>query len=169
MTRPSNPDFPDFEHSLPMLMLRAREAVMSRFRPMLRKFDLTEQQWRIIRALSEVRERDAGELAAVSYILAPSLTRILQKLESRGLVKRRSDRSDQRRVLISLTKKGDKLFQEVRPHSRESYAGIAAALGPERLSDLYKILAEVETHLRSNPSTAQASPHPESGSRIASS
>ena len=61
MARSSQPAFPDFEHSLPMMLLRAREAVMGRFRPMLRKFDLTEQQWRIIRALSEVEERDASD------------------------------------------------------------------------------------------------------------
>ena len=127
---------------------------MGRFRPMLREFDLTEQQWRIIRALSEVEERDAGQLAEVSYILAPSLSRILQKLESQGLVKRRSDEGDQRRALISLTKKGLTLFEEVRLHSRESYAGIAAALGPERLSELYEILGEVEHRLNAIQSPA---------------
>ena len=63
---------PDFAHSLPMLLLKARESVMDRFRPVLRRFDLTEQQWRVIRALAEVDERDASELAAESYILAPS-------------------------------------------------------------------------------------------------
>ena len=56
MARSSQPVFPDFEHSLPMMLLRAREAVMGRFRPMLREFDLTEQQWRIIRVLAEVEE-----------------------------------------------------------------------------------------------------------------
>ena len=77
MSKATRQAFPDFEHSLPMMLLRAREAVMGRFRPMLRKFNLTEQQWRIIRALSEVEEQDASDLAEVSYILAPSLTRIL--------------------------------------------------------------------------------------------
>ena len=152
----TGPAFPDFEHSLPMMLLRAREAVMGRFRPMLREFDLTEQQWRIIRALSEVEELDAGDLAVVSYILSPSLTRILQRLESQGLVKRRSDSGDQRRALISLTKKGRKLFEDVRPHSRESYAGIASALGPERLAELYEILGEVEQRLNNHEASSRA-------------
>ena len=155
---PRSPDqaFPDFEHSLPMMLLRAREAVMGRFRPMLREFDLTEQQWRIIRALSEVEECDAGDLADVSFMLAPSLSRILQKLESRRLVKRRSDAADQRRALISLTKKGRNLFEDVRPHSRDSYAGIAKALGSDRLSELYEILGEVERQLDDSESAAKA-------------
>ena len=157
MARSSQPAFPDFEHSLPMMLLRAREAVMGRFRPMLREFDLTEQQWRIIRVLAEVEECDAGHLADVSYMLAPSLTRILQKLESRRLVKRRSDEADQRRALISLTKKGRKLFEDVRPHSRDSYAGIAMALGADRLSELYAILGEVERQLDDSESSVEAS------------
>ena len=54
---------------------------MSRFRPMLREHGLTEQQWRVIRALADYKEIDAGELAKKSFLLAPSLTRILQFLE----------------------------------------------------------------------------------------
>jgi len=154
MPEPFKPEFPDFEHSLPMLLLRAREAVMGRFRPMLREFGLTEQQWRIIRALSEVTETDAGELARVSFILAPSLSRILQKLESVDLVTRRSDEKDQRRALISLTKRGRALFQQVRTRSRDGYADIANTLGPERLSDLYAILEEVEEQLSTLRSAA---------------
>ena len=153
MAKPVRQAFPDFEHSLPMMLLRAREAVMGRFRPMLRKFSLTEQQWRIIRALSEVEERDASDLAEVSYILAPSLTRILQNLESRRIIRRRTDADDQRRALISLTKKGRDLFEEVRPYSRESYEGIATALGATRLSELYEILGEVEQELENPEST----------------
>ena len=69
----------DFEHSLPMELLKAREAAMSRFRPMLRDHGLTEQQWRVIRALAHYGEIDAGELAQRSFLLAPSLTRILRE------------------------------------------------------------------------------------------
>lgn len=124
---------------------------MGRFRPMLRQFNLTEQQWRIVRALAEADELDAGELARISYILAPSLTRILHNLESRRLLKRRVDEDDQRRALISLTSRGRRLFDEVRPYSRASYADIAVAIGPNRLSELYEILGEVEEQLRRNP------------------
>jgi homoprotocatechuate degradation regulator HpaR len=143
--------FPDFEHSLPMLLLKAREAVMARFRPMLREVGLTEQQWRVIRALSEVEEQDAGELASVSYILSPSLTRINQRLEARGLIERQPDEADQRRSLLSLTGEGHKLFNKVRPLSRDIYAEIASELGADRLSGLYNILEEVEQRLLAGP------------------
>ena len=53
----------DFSRSLPMSLLRAREAVMRQFRPSLRKHGLTEQQWRILRALTAVEAIEVTELA----------------------------------------------------------------------------------------------------------
>ena len=46
-----------------MVLLLAREAVMERFRPMLRDFGVTEQQWRVLRSLEEVGVMDLGDLA----------------------------------------------------------------------------------------------------------
>ena len=43
----------DTRRSLPIALLRARETVMHRFRPLLASHDLTEQQWRVIRVLGE--------------------------------------------------------------------------------------------------------------------
>src|ERR1700733_13067605 len=73
----------DFSRSLPMSLLRAREAVMRQFRPSLRDHGLTEQQWRILRALASVDRIEVTELARVAFLLGPSLSRILRDLEAR--------------------------------------------------------------------------------------
>jgi len=132
----------DFAHSLPMELLKAREAAMARFRPMLREHGLTEQQWRVIRALAAIDKVDAGELARRSFLLAPSLTRILQHLESEKLVKRSSDANDQRRAVFALTARGIKLFSKVGPDSEALYADIEREFGNEKLELLYDLLAE---------------------------
>ena len=130
----------DFEQSLPMELLKAREAAMARFRPMLRGHGLTEQQWRVIRALSDYDRIDASELARRSFLLAPSLTRILQHLEGEKLVKRLTDASDQRRSVLTLTARGRKLFSEVAPDSEALYQDIEAAFGSDRMALLYELL-----------------------------
>jgi len=132
----------DFEHSLPMELLKAREAAMARFRPMLRSHGLTEQQWRVIRALADFDRIDASELARRSFLLAPSLTRILQHLESEMLVRRSSDASDQRRSVLSLTERGRRLFDDVAPDSAALYDEIELAFGSDRLAQLYELLEE---------------------------
>ena len=139
----------DFRHSLPMELLRAREAAMARFRPVLREHGLTEQQWRVIRALADSDQIDASELARRSYLLAPSLTRILQFLEKQTLVKRSSDSSDQRRSVLTLTDKGRRLFASVGPDSEDRYAEIEAEFGRDRLEALYELLEDFYTTLGS--------------------
>ena len=120
---------------------------MSRFRPMLREHGLTEQQWRVIRALSEFEQVDASELAKRSFLLAPSLTRILQHLEKEDIVQRLADAHDQRRSNFLLTKKGRDIYDRVGPDSEQLYAKIEAKFGIDRMEDLYKLLAEFYTAL----------------------
>ena len=137
-----------FEQSLPMALLRAREAAMARFRPMLRSHGLTEQQWRVIRVLADSDDIDASELARRSFLLAPSLTRILQYLEGEKLVRRRGDDQDQRRSVFSLTNSGRRLFAAVAPDSEALYRDIEAEFGGKRLERLYQLLAAFTDELQ---------------------
>ena len=84
----------EFSRSLPMSLLRAREAVMRQFRPSLRNHGLTEQQWQILRALTAVDSIEVTELARVAFLLGPSLSRILRDLEARDLIERRTAEAD---------------------------------------------------------------------------
>src|SRR5215475_14217400 len=90
----------EFSRSLPMSLLRAREAVMRQFRPSLRHHGLTEQQWRILRALTSVDEIEVTELAHLAFLLGPSLSRILRDLETRQLIERKTAASDLRRAVV---------------------------------------------------------------------
>jgi homoprotocatechuate degradation regulator HpaR len=137
----------DFSRSLPMALLRAREAVMRQFRPSLREHDLTEQQWRILRALAAVETIEVTELARIAFLLGPSLSRILRDLEARGLIARKLVARDQRRSMLSIVPKGLKLIAQVAPHSEEIYAEISGRYGARKLAELHKMLGELEVSL----------------------
>lgn len=126
--------------SLPMALLRAREAVMVRFRPILAAHDVTEQQWRVIRVLGEESPLDATTVAERSSILTPSLTRIIRTLEERGLIGRERDMSDGRRLVLSITRAGESLIHEVVPEARAVYAAIESEFGEKRLNALLDTL-----------------------------
>jgi homoprotocatechuate degradation regulator HpaR len=132
-----------FERSLPMQLMLAREAVMQRFRPHLNAHGLTDQQWRIVRALNEVAELEIVALGERCCLHAASLSRILPKLEDSGLIARRASRDDQRRVIVSLTAKGRRLFAAVAPQSEAVYAALARDIGPVRLERIYRLLDEM--------------------------
>ena len=134
---------PSTRRSLPMALLRAREIIMSHFRPMLARHDITEQQWRVLRVLAEAGMLDASELAEKAFILAPSLTRMLRSLEERNLISRHKDKDDGRRVLLQLAPAGQAVIDEVMPDSRRVYADIDARFGTQRVDALLDMLEEL--------------------------
>ena len=137
----------EFSRSLPMSLLRAREAVMRQFRPSLRQHGLTEQQWRILRALTAVETIEVTELARMAFLLGPSLSRILRDLEARQLIERKTAEADQRRAVVSISAKGLKLIEAVAPTSEAIYAEITRRFGARRLSELQEVLGALEQSL----------------------
>ncbi|ANL69830.1 MarR family transcriptional regulator protein (plasmid) [Rhizobium phaseoli] len=129
--------------SLAIGLLRAREAVMSHFRPILAAHDVTEQQWRVIRVLSEAGTLDASDVADKASILAPSLTRMIRSLEERGFIKKYKDKADGRRVLLRITPAGQAMVDEVMPESLKVYADIGARFGAERVEELLDMLDDL--------------------------
>ncbi|MBF9031784.1 homoprotocatechuate degradation operon regulator HpaR [Rhodobacterales bacterium HKCCE3408] len=131
------------ERSLPIALLRARERIMERFRPILAAHGVTEQQWRVLRVLQEADELDAGELAVRSCILAPSLTRMLKALEDRALVSSRRDPTDGRRLLIRLADGGVEFIAEISPQSASVYVELEREIGGETVATLLEQLDKV--------------------------
>jgi homoprotocatechuate degradation regulator HpaR len=136
-----------FSESLPMALLRTREAVMCLFRPGLRSLGVTEQQWRILRALAHGGPMEVTELAEATFLLAPSLSRILPDMEKRQLVARKQVDSDLRRSVVSLQPKGVRLIATHAPDSEAIYAQIAARFGEERVTQLFTLLHELQESL----------------------
>lgn len=143
----AQPRLKTFSQALPVLLMRARESVMVRLRPILRDHDLTEQQWRVMRTLNEAGELEVTQLARRTFLLAPSLSRILRDLADRRLVRRRASGSDLRRGLVSLTAQGAGLIAKVAPEAALANAEIERVFGEPRMADLSRLLTELETVL----------------------
>jgi homoprotocatechuate degradation regulator HpaR len=133
-----------FSESLPMALLRTREAVMCLFRPGLRGRGVTEQQWRILRALAHSGPMEVTELADATFLLGPSLSRILPDMEKRQLVSRKQVNSDLRRSVMSLDPRGLRLIAAHAPDSEKIYAQIAERFGVERVTQLFNLLQELQ-------------------------
>jgi homoprotocatechuate degradation regulator HpaR len=145
------PPMREFSRSLPMLLLRGREAVMRQFRPLLRAHGLSEQQWRILRALTAVDAIEVTELAERAFLLGPSLSRMLRDLEARRLIARKVAKQDQRRFMVSITPKGLKLIETVAPFSEDIYAEIGRRYGAAKLAELQDMLRLLDASLSSMP------------------
>jgi homoprotocatechuate degradation regulator HpaR len=132
-----------FDRSLPMSLLKAREAVVKKFMPSLKAEGLTTQQWRVIRALEQHGEMELTELAEVCFILKPSMTRIVQNLEGREIISRHESEQDRRCSSVKLTDSGHNLFEKIAPASIERYEFITDKFGYGKLELLYQLLDEL--------------------------
>jgi homoprotocatechuate degradation regulator HpaR len=133
-----------FAHrNLPRLLLQARESVMAHTRPSLRSHGLSDQQWRVLRVLGEHGCAETGRVAREAYILGPSLTGVLTRMERDGLIRRERDPADQRRTFVEPTAKGLKLVEKLSHTIERHYGWMERALGKDKLSQLYALLDEV--------------------------
>lgn len=129
--------------NLPQLFLKAREELLCHFRPIISHFGLTEQQWRILRTLSEMEQLEPREICELCHILSPSMTGVLSRMEEMGLVTRTRVPEDQRRVIVRLTRKSEKLVAELGPLIEAQYRVIEQAFGPELIQQLYEVMDKV--------------------------
>jgi homoprotocatechuate degradation regulator HpaR len=135
---------PAFTHrNLPRLLLQAREAVMAHTRPSLREQGLSDQQWRVLRVLGEHGTVETGRVAREAYILGPSLTGVLARMERDGLVKRERDPDDQRRTVVEATSKGLKMVDRLSTSIEDHYQWLEKSLGKQKLAQLYGLLDEL--------------------------
>ena len=129
--------------NLPRLLLQARESVMAHTRPNLRTHGLSDQQWRVLRVLGEHGTVETGRVAREAYILGPSLTGVLTRMERDGLIRRERDPADQRRTVVEATAKGLKLVDKLSHTIEAHYEWMEKTLGKAKLSQLYELLDEV--------------------------
>ena len=137
----------EINRSLAITLLRSREAVMDRFRPMLASAKITEQQWRVLRGLSEHGEVEAGKLAYIACILPQSLSRITRNFEKKHLIFMKNDPSDARKILLSLTDKGKILMSRATIDSKEIYSQLIDDFGKENLDQLLEKLDLLQSSL----------------------
>lgn len=133
-----------FQHrNLPLLLLHARESVIAHFRPILNAHGVTEQQWRIVRALLERGPLEPRQIGEACRISSPSLAGVLARMEALGLVSRERLPHDARRVRVSLTDASRALADAMAPQIEAVYAAIEAHIGSEFIERFYATLDEL--------------------------
>jgi homoprotocatechuate degradation regulator HpaR len=132
-----------FEQSLPMLLYRTLDAVMPAFREILSQFNITEQQWRVLRVLWETEYCSLLELSGKTLIPAPSLVGVVDRLSRDGLVERIRSETDRRVVYIKIIAKGKSLQHKVTPLVDAAYASLHASIDDADLQQLIKSLDSI--------------------------
>lgn len=135
---------PFVHRNLPRLLLQAREAVMLHTRPSLREHGLSDQQWRVLRVLGEHAHEpggiETGRVASEAFLLGPSLTGVLTRMERDGLIERQRCPQDARRTVVRATAAGLSKVQALSQTIEAHYAWLETQLGKAQLTALYDLL-----------------------------
>lgn len=125
------------------------------FQEHLKEFDISNEQYNVLRILRgnrggsynlcEVQERMLNRTA--------NATRLVEKLRKRGLVSRRPNEEDRRRVDIAITREGLSLLAEMDEPSEELNRRTAKALTSEEARTLTRLLERLRERLEITPST----------------
>jgi len=96
------------DNYLPYLIGRAGFEINRSFNRLLRDHDVAPSEWRVLAALND-RSMLVGELAPIVLLKQPTLTKLLDSMESKRYVQRKLDADDRRKVQLNLTSAGRKL------------------------------------------------------------
>ena len=108
-------------------------------------------QARVLYELGRRGESTASELGVELELDLGYLSRLLQGLRRQGLVQGQAAREDARRVRLSLTAKGRRMYQQLDARSRDEVAGMLAKLAAPEQARLVGALEAVEKVLQKDP------------------
>jgi len=113
-------------------------------RPSLREHGLSDQQWRVLRVLGEHAHEpegiETGRVAREAYLLGPSLTGVLARMERDGLITRSRCAQDARRTVVRATALGLDKVQTLSHTVQDHYRWVEKRLGKQQLQQLYALL-----------------------------
>ncbi len=100
------------ENQLCFPLYACSKEVVRRYTPFLDKLDLTYTQYIVMMVLWEYGETDVTKLGQCLFLDSGTLTPVLKKLETKGLITRERSAEDERRVSVAPTERGMALRDE---------------------------------------------------------
>jgi DNA-binding MarR family transcriptional regulator len=141
--------FATMEEELLVSLLRTTDVLHQRFEQIIRPFNISMTQYNVLRILrgAEPDGRTCGEIGERMIAREPDVTRLLDRMDKAGLLKRTRDSDDRRVVVTRITASGLKLLDELEPKLRK-LDGLLKPMGERKIETMLKLLDEVRKHVR---------------------
>lgn len=110
-------------------------------------FEITPEQYIILAILVENSELYQRQIAEIAYKDRPNITRLINILEKKGLVKRVEDVQKRKVFKIVITKKGVEIHQKIRPYMLELHNSAVNGITKEELESCIDTLGKMLDNL----------------------
>jgi MarR family multiple antibiotic resistance transcriptional regulator len=125
------------------LITRARGALLSSFDTELEPFGVTGAQFEVLKNLARSHDETAASLCRALHYDTGSMTRMLDRLQEKGLVTRERGTTDRRLVFLRLTHAGERLIPKIRPALRRALRRHLAGFTPAEVESLKRYLGRI--------------------------
>ncbi|MGP6138544.1 MarR family winged helix-turn-helix transcriptional regulator [Jeotgalibaca sp. A127] len=136
------------ENSLKALtvLMRSSQHVQESIKRSISKFGLNVSEFGVLELLYHKGEQPIQSIGKKILLASSSLTYVIDKLETKGLVHRNPCETDRRVIFTAITDEGRKLMDEIFPINEEDIVQIFSVLEPEELSTYVELVKKVGLH-----------------------
>lgn len=110
-------------------------------------FDITAEQWQVLLNLSQQNNINQKILSEIVKKDQPTLTRMLDILERKSLVKRQVSKDDRRSFRIEITEKGLELTKKLVPYIEDIFKKILDGISEEHLNIYLNVLTQIDKNI----------------------
>ncbi len=115
-------------------------AIRAQLDELLRPAGITAAQYTVLTVLEREPDLTSAQLARSSFVTAQSMADMVTSLDERGIVVRRRDPQDRRRLVLALTARGRRLLQRYGPKVAVLENQMLGALSARQANDLRRYL-----------------------------
>jgi MarR family transcriptional regulator for hemolysin len=146
-----------FEKDILFVLYDVARLMRTRADQQARRFGMTRAQWVILSWLERQSGISQNDLAGLVEVEPITVCRLVDRLEARGLVERRSDPKDRRVKRLHLTPEAEPMLDEIHNYRDQMRRQLTAGISDEALSSQIASLLQMKANLAQQPPAAQAS------------
>lgn len=114
----------------------------------LRNLDLTYAHFRVLQVLFEKDGQQIGDIARSIVMRQPALSRVIDQMEARKLVRRKQDKDDSRYMRVFLTPTGKRYYEQAWPSAHQIIEEGLEVISPDERDLLCSLLTRIDTHMQ---------------------
>lgn len=128
---------------LPALLAQATQLISGEFHRVVSAQGFTVSEWRVLATLAGGEPTSIGRLAEITTIKQPTVTRLLDRMEGKGYVRRREKRGDRRVTLVGITGVGSRVVARLIPLAKAHEQRVLEPFGLLRAEGLKSTLRSI--------------------------
>lgn len=128
------------------VLLRSSQHVQDSIKKSISNFGLNASEFGVLELLYHKGEQPIQNIGKKILLASSSLTYVIDKLESKGLVQRKPCETDRRVIFTSITEDGRTLMDEIFPLNEKDIVKIFSVLEEDELNQYVEMVKKVGMH-----------------------